>query len=49
MLKRLNKSIQKGLQQRLLAAAPGFIDVKRLIAELSDEELMRSADEYRCV
>lgn len=46
MLKSLIKTLKPGLQQRLRAADPGFIDVKRLIAELSDEELMRSADAY---
>lgn len=36
----------KAVQQHLRAADPGFIDVKRLIAELSDEDLMRGADAY---
>ena len=46
MIKSLIRNIATDVQQRLRAADPAFIDVKRLIAELSDEDLMRSADEY---
>jgi SAM-dependent methyltransferase len=42
----VTQSRLKSVQQRLRAADPGFIDVKRLIAELSDEDLMRGADGY---
>lgn len=46
MLKSLIKTLKPVVQQHLRAADPNFIDVKRLIAELSDEELMASADAY---
>jgi SAM-dependent methyltransferase len=36
----------KPVVRQLQPTDPSFIDVKRLIAELSDEQLMRSADEY---
>ena len=46
MLKSLFRSTKAAAQETLRAADPNFIDVRRLIAELSDEELMRSADAY---
>ena len=46
MIKSLINTLKPGLQARARAAAPGFIDVKKLIAELTDEQLMRSADAY---
>lgn len=46
LIKQLLNTIRPGVQAKLRSARPGFIDVKRLIAELSDEELMRSADAY---
>lgn len=46
MLKSLFRSTKMAAQESLRAADPGFIDVRTLIAELSDDELMRSADAY---
>jgi ubiquinone/menaquinone biosynthesis C-methylase UbiE len=46
VIKSLIRNLAVDVQQKLRAADPAFIDVKRLIAELSDEELMRSADDY---
>lgn len=46
MLKSLIRTLKPEIQQRMRAADPAFIDVKRLMAELSDDDLMRSADEY---
>ena len=46
MLKRLIKNLATQVQQRVNSSDAGFIDVKRLIADLSDEDLMRSADAY---
>lgn len=49
MLKTLLSSFKPNSQNppnRAQDADPSFIDVKRLIAELSDEELMASADAY---
>lgn len=46
VIKSLIRNLAVDVQQKLRAADPNFIDVKRLIAELSDEELIRSADKY---
>jgi len=46
MLKSLIKNLKPPVQQSLRASDPDFIDVKRLIAELSDDDLMASADAY---
>ena len=46
MIKSLITTLRPARQALARAVQPGFIDVKRLIAELTDEELMRSADEY---
>jgi SAM-dependent methyltransferase len=46
VLKNLIKSLKPAIEQKVRVLDPSFIDVKRLIAELSDEELMASADAY---
>jgi hypothetical protein len=44
LLKNLFRSLRSGRPAR--TDDPGFIDVQRLIRELSDEELLRGADAY---
>lgn len=46
VFKSLIRSLRRERRRAAEVADPGFVDVKRLIAELSDEELMHSADQY---
>jgi SAM-dependent methyltransferase len=46
LLKSLFRSTKAAAQETARSLDPNFIDVRRLIAELTDDELLRSADAY---